>query len=191
MTDGELRDALGDLPASQVIRSLLMSELEAMRNGAEREDRTMRHGLWYELAKPALSRSGRLNDKTGNGKPVDWPALLSKYLAELVREGVTTYEELRIVDGSRQRQTAVDITRTIADVQLVGGHFPRVILFTEKDTIWPVVADLASLYGVSAISGGGEPSNACTENTVKRIMCSEAYCYRPISLIVIKPVSAE
>ena len=49
--------------------------------------------------------------------------------------------------------------------------------FTEKDTIWEEVAAVASLYGVSAISGGGFPSCACTENMVKAISRSKA-CHR-------------
>ena len=42
------------------------------------------------------------------------------------------------------------------------------ILFTEKDTIWPEVENLASLYGVSAISGGGQPAAACTADVVRQ-----------------------
>jgi hypothetical protein len=175
MTDSELQDALGGLKDSQVMRSLLMAEVEAIRDGAERETRTMR-GLWYSLVKPALSRAGILDSVTKNGKPVAWDKLLSVYLAELVREGVTSYEKLYIVDGSRQRQTAVSVTEEpVKSIQLVGAHYPWVILFTEKDTIWGEVADIASLYGVSAISGGGEPSTACTENTVKEITRSKTY----------------
>lgn len=174
MTGDELRAALGDLADTQVMRSLLMAEIEAIRKGAERETRTMRN-LWYSLVKPALSRAGLLGRTTRGGRAVPWDSKLSVHLAELVRAGMTSYEELRIVDGSRQRQTAVAITSPVAAVELVGAHFPWLILFTEKDTIWRVLANLASLYGVSAISGGGQPSNACTENTVKSILRSGAY----------------
>ena len=174
MAGDDLRDALGDLADSEVMRSLLMAELKAIRGGAQREDRTMRN-LWYSLVKPALSRAGLLGKKTSGGKDVPWDAKLSKYLAELVREGETTYAEMRIVDGSRQRQAAVAITSPVASVELVGAYSPWVILFTEKDTIWGVVESLASLYGVSAISGGGQPSNACTENTVNAILQHENY----------------
>lgn len=183
MTASELQAALSGAMDSLVIRSLLMAEVKAIRNGAERETRTMRN-LWYSLVKPALSRAGILNKTTKGGRPVPWDGLLSKYLAELVRMGITTYEELYIIDGSRQRQAATAITQTVADVELVGAHFPWVILFTEKDTIWGEIEALASLYGVSAISGGGQPSNACTENTVKAIMRSEAYHDRQSIIIL-------
>ena len=177
MSTEELSAALGDLADSEVMRSLIAAEITAVRDGAEREARTMRN-LWYSLVKPALSRAGLLNKKTRGGRDVPWDDKLSKYLAEMVRAGQTTYEELSIVDGSRQRQAAVSITSPVASVELVGPHFPWVILFTEKDTIWGVVESLASLYGVSAISGGGQPSNACTENTVRAIESHKAYAWR-------------
>ena len=174
MTDQELRGHLAHIPNSQVVRSLLIAEVEAIRAGADREMRTLR-GLWYSLVKPALSRAGILDKLTKKGKPTNWAADLSRYLGELVRIGETTYEELRIIDGSRSRQTATTVAQTIIDVDLVGAHFPWVILFTEKDTIWGAVRNLASLYGVSAISGGGEPSYACTENTIRAIMRSTTF----------------
>ena len=174
MSEHQLRAALAEAKDSEVMRSLILAEVEAIRNGSAREHRTMR-SLWYTLVKPALSRAGLLNKTTASGNPVDWAGKLSQYLAELVRMGLTSYEELHIIDGSRQRQLAVAMTRPVADVRLVGPHFPWVILFTEKDTIWGEVASVASLYGVSAISGGGFPSYACTENMVKAITQSEAY----------------
>jgi hypothetical protein len=183
MTGGELRAALAGRADSEVMRCLLVAERNAIRAGAERETRTMR-GLWYSLIKPTLSRAGLLGKRTKGGKDVPWDDKLSIYLAELVRMGQTTYEEMCIVDGSRQRQPAVAMAKTVSDVQLVGAHFPWVILFVEKDTIWPQVEVVASLYGVSAISGGGQPSNACTENTVNEIMQSEAYTDRqPITVL--------
>ena len=174
LTDRDLRALLGGLKDSELMRSLIMAEVVQVRQGADRETRTMR-SVWYDHIKPVLSRLGVLNQKTRNGEAVDWPTKLSAYLAEIVRDGLTTYEELLIIDGSRQRQVAYEILVPVQNVPVVGAHFPWLILFTEKDTIWPVVEALASLYGVSAISGGGEPSLACTENTVLEILRSEAY----------------
>ncbi len=174
MGDNELSAALAGRPNSEVIRALLMAEVTAIRAGARREERTMR-GLWYSLVKPSLSRAGLLNKKTAGDKDTPWDDLLSKYLAELVRAGETSYNELAIVDGSRQRRPAGEVAAAVAHVELVGPHYPWVILFTEKDTIWPVLRNLAMLYGVSAISGGGQPSNACTDNTVKAILQADGY----------------
>ena len=174
MTDRELRAALSHLKDSELMRSLILAEVARIRAGGEQESRTMRN-LWYERVKPVLSRLGALNAKTRGGKDIDWPAKLSVYLAELVRSGETSYEELAIIDGSRQRRVSQEVSAPVVSVPVVGAHFPWLILFTEKDTIWPVLEDLASLYGVSAISGGGEPSLACTENTALLILRSENY----------------
>ena len=176
MSAAELWPLLGGLKDSELMRSLIMAEVYQVRNGTEREDRTMRN-VWYDNVKPVLSRLGMLNQKTKGGQAIDWPAKLSVYLAELVRAGETTYEELRIIDGSRQRQVSSAVDHTLASVPIVGAHYPWVILFTEKDTIWSVIESLASLYGVSAISGGGEPSLACTENTVQAILNHDAYTH--------------
>lgn len=185
MTAGEVRQWLDGLADSEVMRSILIAEINAIRAGEQRNPRTMRH-LWYEVVKPVLSRAGILNNATAGGKPIPWDKKLSKYLAELVRAGYTSYEELRIIDGSRQRQPAREVTTGVIDVQLVGAHFPWVILFTEKDTIWNEVQGLADLYGVSAISGGGEPSYACTENTVRAIVRSAASKReKPVALILL------
>lgn len=72
MTAGELQEALSGLADSQVMRTLITAEVEAIRNGAERETRTMRN-LWYSLVKPALSRAGLLNTTTRNGGRVHNP----------------------------------------------------------------------------------------------------------------------
>lgn len=183
MTDSDLRAVFGALPNSELMRGLIMAEVDAIRGGAEREARRTMRNFWYDHIKPVLSRAGRLGDKTKGGKDVDWPGLLSKYLAELIRAGYTSYAELRIVDGSRQRRAAAAVVRAVADVQLVGGHYPWLILFTEKDTIWGEIETLASLYGVSAISGGGQPAAACTADIVRQILDSEAYDSEPLTLL--------
>jgi hypothetical protein len=127
---------------------------------------------------------GILDKKTDGGNPVDWPGKLSDYTGDLVKDGVTTYKELRIIDGSRQRRTAATVTQTVAAVDLVGAHYPWLIIFTEKDTMWGAVRDLARLYGVTAISGSGQPSLACTENVLRAIWKHSEYCPgQPIGLL--------
>jgi len=182
MTADELRDVLGGVNNAKVVRSLLIAERDTIRAGVEREQRTLRN-LWYTLVKPALSRLGTLNKLTSKGNKVNWPKLLSDHLAELVRGGNTSYGEMKILDASRVRRPALAVVRTLVDVRLVGAHYPWVILFTEKDTIWSEVRRLASLYGVSAISGSGQPSNACTWDVVQKIRGQKAYRGQDIVLL--------
>jgi len=174
LTTEAIQEWFRDQPDSVIIRSILVAEVEEIRNGEDRERRTLR-GVWYDRVKPLLSRAGILNKKTSSGGDVPWERKLSEYLAELVRIGFTSYEELLIVDGSRHRQQARDINYPLANIPMVGGHFPWVILFTEKDTIWSEVQSIADLYGVSAISGSGYPSAACTENTIRAIIRSDVF----------------
>lgn len=185
LPDNEIKELLSRLNQAQIIRSLVLYEVQAIRAGERRDVRSLR-GLWYKLIKPVLSRAGRLNDLGINGKPIDWDRYLSEYLKELVIAGVTSYEELSIIDGSRERRIATEATAKLIDVNMVGAHYPWIILFTEKDTIYPIVENIATLYGVSAISGKGKSSHACTENVTRAIIRSEAYQkYQPEALILL------
>jgi len=185
LPDQEVKRQLSGLQYTEVIRSLILYEVNAIRAGEVREVRTLR-GLWYKLIKPIVSRSGRLNELGKNNKPVEWARYLSDYLNELVDAGITSYEELAIIDGSRERRPAAQVDAQLVDVTMIGGHYPWIILFTEKDTIWPIVENIASLYGVSAISGKGKPSNACSENITRAIINSEAFkAAQPEALILL------
>ena len=185
LPDQEVKRQLSGLQYTEVIRSLILYEVNAIRAGEVREVRTLR-GLWYKLIKPIVSRSGRLNELGKNNKPVEWARYLSDYLNELVDAGITSYEELSIIDGSRERRPAAQVDAQLVDVTMIGGHYPWVILFTEKDTIWPIVENIASLYGVSAISGKGKPSNACSENITRAIINSEAFkAAQPEALVLL------
>jgi len=185
LPDQEIKQLLSGLTYTEVIRSLILYEVNAIRAGEAREIRTLR-GLWYKLIKPIVSRSGRLNELGANNKPVEWSRYLSDYLKELVDAGITSYQELAIIDGSRERRPAAQVDAQLIDVSMVGGHYPWVILFTEKDTIWPIVENIASLYGVSAISGKGKPAAACSENMTRAIIRTEAFkAAQPEALILL------
>lgn len=184
MSPEQLQAELAGVDDSKLMRSLLLAELEAIRAGEERPIRTMRN-LWYTLIKPALSRLGRLNELTSGGKAKAWDKKLSVILGELVKAGETTYEELSIIDGSRQRQEARPVSQPVATVALTGAHYPHIILCSEKDTIYPIIRQVAQLYGVSCYSGGGQPSGAATENLVLEIIRSSAYRRSPQPLLVL------
>ena len=185
LPDQDIKQLLKGLQYKQVINSLIIYEVSAIRAGEVREVRTLR-GLWYKLIKPIVSRSGRLNELGANNKPVEWSRYLSDYLKELVDAGITSYQELAIIDGSRERRPAAQVDAQLIDVSMVGGHYPWVILFTEKDTIWPIVENIASLYGVSAISGKGKPAAACSENMTRAIIRTEAFkTAQPEALILL------
>ena len=174
LSNAEIADAFYGCSDAGIMRGLIEAEIQFIRAGGVRDVRTLR-GFWYFVVKSALSRAGVLNKQTSEGNPVDWDGTLSAELEDLVSARETTYEELQIIDGSRQRSAATPMTRSVAKTQWVGPHYPWVILFTEKDTIWPVVKNVAQLYGVSVVSGGGQPSAACTEDLLKQIVRSQVF----------------
>lgn len=174
MSRDELCAQLGGADHAKIMRSLLMREVERVKAGEQTESRTMRN-VWYKRIKPVLSKLGVLNQQTRSGNEVDWPRRMSESLGELVDAGVTSYGELMIVDASRSRRNPTGMVLPVADVPVVGAHYPGIILFTEKDTIYGEVEDLASIYGLSALSGGGQPSKAATEDLVRQIVECENF----------------
>lgn len=84
----ELKRQLSGLQYTEVIRSLILYKVYAIRAGEVRKIRTLR-GISYKLIKPIVSRSGRLNELGENNKPVDWTRYLSDYLNELVDARIT------------------------------------------------------------------------------------------------------
>ena len=53
MSAAELWPLLGGLKDSELMRSLIMAEVYQVRNGTEREERTMRN-VWYDNVKTVL-----------------------------------------------------------------------------------------------------------------------------------------
>jgi hypothetical protein len=178
-----IRQLLGGLGWAVLMRSILMFEVTRVKairkTGESMEPRTLR-SLWYTLLKPALDRLGALEpgyftpDRVKSlkdvGKVPDWDGLASKYLAELVEAGITSYDELGIIDGSRQRREPRGQTLPVNNVAIVGVHHPNLLLFTEKDTIYSIVESIAALYGISVLSGSGQPSYAATENLIREMV---------------------
>ena len=174
----EIREHLDFVPWAIVMRSLLMFEIERVRQSETPEPRTLRF-LWYSLIKPALEKLGalqeefydetRVKNKDRQFEIPKWDQKLSMYLSELVDQGITTYEQLGIVDGSRPRRSPCGQHIPVHTVSTV-RPYPNIILFTEKDTVFQVVEDIAAVFGIAALSGSGEPSHAATEHLVRSMV---------------------
>ncbi len=167
---------------SVLIRSILMSEVQACRNGKNPPQRTLR-GLWYQLVKPVLSRLGLL-DKHKNHKR-GWDKLLSAYLVELVDARACDYETLGIVDGSRQRQAPARRMLAIKNVPVVEKHQPNIIILSEKDSIYHVIRPVADIFGLACYSAGGQSSYAAIENLVKQMVRDKAFSGAEIHLLTL------
>jgi hypothetical protein len=147
-----------------LMRSIIMNEKEHLEVDYNRSLRE----LWYSTVKPTLDKLGLLSDddQTEEGL-TKWDATLSKYVAELVRGGYLTYQDLRITDTSRQKENPADYYRTV-DVgvfgyQLTVSPYSNIVIVVEKDTVYQVVRDLAQLFGCSCISAKGQSAFAAAE----------------------------
>jgi len=152
----ELRRVLGGLKKSVLMRTIILNEKEFLSVDYNRSLR----GFWYATVKPALDKLGLLTKEDQTEEALTrWDAELSRYMADLVRDGLLTYQDLNIIDTSRQRENPA-IRYGLVDEEAFGVQFnvapyPVIILCTEKDTVYNIIADMARLFGLSCISGKG------------------------------------
>lgn len=164
----ELRRVLGKLKISELMRTIILNEKEFL---AVNYNRSLR-GFWYATVKPALDKLGLLTKKDQTEEAlVKWDGKLSHYMAELVRDGLLTYLDLNIIDTSRQRENPA--ARYNVDPLNIYGYqtniapYPNIILCTEKDTVYTIIADLARLFGLSCISGKGQNAMGAMEDLIR------------------------
>ncbi|MCX5804228.1 MAG: hypothetical protein NTU69_11990 [Proteobacteria bacterium] len=166
----ELKRILAGVKQSELIRSIILNEKQFLSADT---DRSLRR-FWYFTVKPVLEKLGLLteSDQTEEGL-TRWDAELSRYMAELVRMGVLTYKDLKIVDTSRRRknpinQYQVDSLSTFGYL-VNSAPYPNIIVSTEKDTAYPIIEQLADLFGLSCISGKGQNALAAMEGLIRNM----------------------
>jgi hypothetical protein len=165
----DLVDLVGDLDDSKLIRSIVMNEKKFL---SVDYDRSLR-GFWYTTVKPTLSRLGKLQSTETETNIDKWNGYLSGIIAELVKEKRITYRDLRIIDTSRTRTVSND-TYSFIDVDTYGyqvssGSNPEIVLCVEKDTVIPIVSQVASLFGCSWVSGKGQCALSGMEDLLYQI----------------------
>ena len=169
-TAAEIQRILRGMKDAVLLRSIIMNEKKFLTIDY---DRSLR-GFWYSTVKPTLDKLGLLteNDSTEDGL-TKWDAKLSLYMAELVRLGAASYQDLHIVDTSRQRATPANAYRTVDPetygYQVSAAPYPNIIISTEKDTVYGIIADIATFFGCSAISGKGQNSLAAMEDLLRQM----------------------
>ena len=164
----ELRRTLGGLKISELMRTIILNEKEFL---AVDYNRSLR-GFWYATVKPALDKLGRLSPADQTEEELTrWDAKLSLYMADLVRDGLLTYRDLNIIDTSRQRANPAAHYRIkpmdVYGYQVNIAPYPNIILCTEKDTVYSIIADLARLFGLSCISGKGQNALGAMEDLIR------------------------
>lgn len=168
---GELRDLLGGLKKSELLRSIILNEKQFLKVDYNRSLR----GFWYSTVKPTLSKLGLLTEIDQTEEKLQrWDAELSRYCAELIRLGaLSSYSDIKIVDASRQRENPgnrykVNHLETYG-YQVTVSPYSNIILGTEKDTIYEIITDLARFFGCSCISGHGQNSFSAMEDLLRGV----------------------
>lgn len=167
-TPGELKNIFGDSPKnSDIMRTLVMNEKQFINVSYDRSLRS----LWYSTVKPTLEKLGVLEGDQEESTITEWASELSRYLSQLVKRGAVTYKDLNIVDQSRKRSNPYNTYRTV-DNQVYGYQinnraYPNIIISTEKDTIYSIIEDIASLLGCSSLSGKGQNSLGAMEDLIR------------------------
>lgn len=153
----EIRQKLGNLKKSELMRSIILNEKQYCNCIYERSQRN----FWYSVVKPTLDKLGKLtaNDDTEEGL-TGWDKTLSKYLTELVKEGSLTYKDIMICDESRSHSVPE---------QYVFSPYRNIIVACEKDTIFQFVKDISTLLGCSCISSKGICGFGAMETLLRKI----------------------
>jgi len=145
------------------IKDIPKQELQAMFPPSTTNSFLMR-SLWYSTVKPTLDKLGLLTAQdTTEEALTSWDKTLSKYLADLVKDGVLSYKDLNIEDESRKKQVPY----------YYNNFYSNIILAVEKDTIYNVVKDIAELLGCSCISSKGLCSLGAMENLLRQVQESK------------------
>lgn len=153
---------------SFLMRSIIMNEKEFSTINYNRSLRS----LWYSTVKPTLDKLGLLTDEDQTEEGLTkWDAVLSRYVADLLRRRYLTYQSLHILDNSRQRNNPsnyYDVENlTTYGNQVTTAPYSNIIIATEKDTVFNIIKDIAKLFGCSCISSKGQNSLGAMEDLVR------------------------
>lgn len=158
----------GGFQKSNLMRSFILNERDFLQVDYTRGLRR----FWYMAIKPALEKLDLLksSDVTDEGMK-KWDSTLSRYIADMVRAGELTYQDLNIVDDSRKLSLPGNVFQTVSlrtyGAQISAADNPNIILCCEKDTVFEHIEKLASLFGCSCISGKGQNAFAAMEKLLR------------------------
>ena len=184
----ELSKLLSDVKNknSELMRTIIINERDYISINYNRSLR----GFWYSTVKPTLDKLGLLTEKDSTEEALTkWDAELSRYVGQLVRSGEVSYQDLRILDISRQRKTPRE-AYNVAGIETFGhktriAPYSNIIITTEKDTVFSIIADLADFFGCSCISGKGQNSLGAMEDLLRNIKAYEDIYTRDIFILTL------
>ena len=169
----ELKKKLGGLKKSELMRSIILNERDF---GTCTYDRTLR-SLWYSTVKPTLDKLDKLTAQDNDESSIKgWDALLSKYLAQFVKEGELSYKDLHIEDESRNR-----------NVKSYYSFSPcrNIAICVEKDTTYKLISDISNLLGCSCYSSKGLNSLGAMESFIRAIRDNSVEPVKDIHFLIL------
>ena len=141
----------GRLNPARLIRNLIWQAYTRIRDGKRDPIDSNIRGFWYTDIKPALSRLGL---QTHGRK---YSERVYEYLLEMVTEHrLFNYVDFGFVDENE-------------GMKYIGKTNVHVVLFVEKDGLYPIVRRLAEKYDCVGVSTGGYPSILSAEYLIRSI----------------------
>lgn len=142
---------------ADTMRSIILNEKDYCDCKYERSQRS----FWYSLVKPTLDKLGLLSKDDDTEEAMDtWDSTLSKYLKDLVTKGELTYRDIMIADESRKHYVPYSFNF---------APYRNIVVVCEKDTIYNIIYDIASVLGCSCLSTKGLNSFGTMENLLRKI----------------------
>lgn len=142
-------DGAGHFSVIRFVRNTIWQSYCWIRDGVRPPFEGLIRSFWYSHVKPVL---GRLDVPEAHG---DKSAVVNKVLTEMVvTHGLFHYWEMGFTDDGEK-------------YRLVGTTNPHVILFTEKEGLFPVVEKAHREKGVTVLAFGGSPNRITTDFLVR------------------------
>ena len=139
------------LNVAKLIRNLIWQAYTRIRDGKRETIDSNIRGFWYTDIKPVLSRLGKETQGTR------YSERMYDYLLEMVTEHrLFNYADFGFVDETE-------------GMKYIGKTNVHVVLFVEKDGLYPIVRRLAQKYGCVGVSTGGYPSILSAEYLIRGI----------------------
>ncbi|MBF0258628.1 MAG: hypothetical protein HQK62_07290 [Desulfamplus sp.] len=160
----------GRYQISSLMRSFIINERDYLKITYMRGQRN----FWYMTIKPALEKLGQLTESDLTEDALTkWDGELSRYIGDLSKKEGLTYLDLNIEDNSRKLEIPArrfaSVSLSTYGYQVAIAPYSNLILCSEKDTVFHILSDIASLFGCTCLSGKGQNARAATEKLLRRI----------------------
>ena len=168
-----------------LIREIILAEVDRCRTyGKPHEDRTLRN-FWYSHIKSTLMRGEGITAEQDKWSR-QASQLLSAVMSEMVLSGLFKYEDISIVDESRNVWPDKDNPEDKRHFEYKLRPYDDIIVFVEKDTIFKPLKNTCKLYNIALVSGAGYTSTAAIEGVTNELVAynEQGYDHKYTVLVI-------